>query len=357
MCALKNANSNVEAKGSPSGSKITYMSWGPHTTVGGLTLESSRVNLLDVANIHNYSDAHNEPDGGYLYTKLKDGNSWKVFNQSMYNYGELGANPLAFGEIGARKLKSSDIPFAVKEKINIELNEGDIIPFGKYNTLMAMYDRNTVLTDSIFMHEAKINIPVSTNRMSEMDSLDLLLESLDNTYTDESSVLYGHPYAITLAYPLMSRAYAYRPYKLDPITGDEEKDKNRVYTIEVNPEFDVHNWWVPSIGEYLRLYYYVHAYDAFTFDKNNRHDDDDIFTPIANQALADKNDPLLKDTQYKLVWEDFKTNIYSFSSTEYASIPPASAYALYLTGEDIYVSGMSAKAINASTSLRPICQF
>lgn len=356
MCSLKNVKKNLNGAGKPSGAgDISFMAWGPYGSLINLELNSSNINLRNVEYLKDYGFTHESDSSKLLFEHAKTGNSWTAFDVNTDTYGETGT--YAFGELGARKLKKSDIPFDLNNVTNNIFNENDIIPFGKYNTIMTIYERNKVLNDTLFINESRIHIPSNTSR-TEIADLDLVLSNLDNTYTNEESVLYEIPYAFTLAYPLISRAYAYRPYYVDPISDNEEENKKRIYTLELNSEFAEHNWWVPSIGEYFRLYYYVHAYVNHKNNiSNNRHDDDDIFSAIEAQSISDKNDPLLKDTQYKLEWEMFDYNIYCMSSTENKT---GLAYGLYLNVgnniSDIQVSSLD-KAQPVVSSLRPICQF
>lgn len=159
------------------------------------------------SNVTSWSALRNEEEG--------DADGWARFLETTMA-----------GEIGWRKVGRELLDF----------KEDDEIPHGKYQTSIILEMRNRVLQDSGINRE----IPYGTEAKPEKNYLDEVLDAANSTID-------------CCYYPMASYCYAYRP-------------TNRTDLAE---QFAEHNWFLPTMGEMMRLGYYVQAYYATEDSKFN----------------------------------------------------------------------------------------
>ena len=123
---------------------------------------------------------------------------------------------------------ASDIGFIELEKDILEHKKGDVIPYGKYYTLCIISLRNTVLTDS----SLNLPIPTATEYITENLSLTNILSEISSTMGSTSRNYYFAPTSVC--------------YAFQPTTKEDIKE-----------EYKAHNWFLPSMGEALRLCYHM----------------------------------------------------------------------------------------------------
>ena len=171
--------------------------------------------VYDVADIPNYRNSNITSWSALRDEEEGDADGWARFL----------ANTMA-AEIGWRTVG--------RELLNFK--EEDEIPYGKYQTSIILEMRNRVLQDSGINRE----IPYGTEAKPEKNYLDEVLAAANST------IDYWY-------YPMASYCYAYRP-------------TNRTDLAE---QFAEHNWFLPTMGEMMRLGYYVQAYYATEDSKFN----------------------------------------------------------------------------------------
>ncbi|MDE5749509.1 MAG: LamG domain-containing protein [Duncaniella sp.] len=113
-----------------------------------------------------------------------------------------------------------------------QYNAYDYIPYGQFLTLNIIRHRDYVLSG------VGLEIPTDKAGMSEMSHLNVLMGRAvsDNGGQGKYRQFY---------YPAASMCHAYEPSVKDGETLD--------------PCFRAHNWFLPSVGELARLYWYKHA--------------------------------------------------------------------------------------------------
>lgn len=139
-----------------------------------------------------------------------------------------------------------EININVENNVEASINIGDKVPVGYYNTLAIIEHRNKILTDKGY----KIPSIGVSSQYSELTQIDDLMDKIKEEQGE---------YYETLYYPAASYCYAYKPTASN-----------------LNDEFKEHNWFLPSIGEMIRLTYYA----LKSNDKLNHYDGkDNIFIP------------------------------------------------------------------------------
>lgn len=129
---------------------------------------------------------------------------------------------------------------------------GDVVPYGKYFTACVIDVRDKILTDSTF----GLEVPYKTETLSETSVIGNAL----NTITEERGSAWKAIY-----YPAFSYAYAFRPTSRTDLLD----------------RFKEHKWWLPTLGDMLRIgYYWQVYYGASGLDSSLN-----IFKPAADKGL------------------------------------------------------------------------
>ena len=151
--------------------------------------------------------------------------------------------------------------------------KGDEVPVGLVKTLKIIQHRNKILEDS----GVNLPIPEATESYTEQAMLTQYIN--DVIANNENLSKYQQFY-----YPAVSKCYAYQPV----VKADEE----------LADKFKYHNWYLPSVGELMRMYW--HARQGVNYD-------DDKIGAIFQKALNDG------------VFNDFSNSWY-WSSSEYSQL-------------------------------------
>ena len=129
---------------------------------------------------------------------------------------------------------------------------GDVVPYGKYFTACVIEVRDKILTDSTF----GLEVPYKTETLSETSVLNNAL----NIITEERGSAWKAIY-----YPTFSYAYAFRPTSRTDLLD----------------RFKEHKWWLPTLGDMLRIgYYWQVYYGASGLDSSLN-----IFKPAVDKGL------------------------------------------------------------------------
>ena len=198
---------------------IKSASWGPASNqLSGITLADSSYNVYNITQILNntpnfdYDKLRNETNG--------DADGWTIYD----GYTN------SLGQIGWRTFLSDEFGYKI----------GDTIPWGMYNQLCVLEVRDACLSDSNF----QLPIPSAVGDVKEFVIVQNYMTNAVNIYGSNYDKLY---------YPAFSFAYAYRP------TDREDLDDR----------FKEHNWWLPSLGELVRIAYLYQEY----YNPNNTDDE------------------------------------------------------------------------------------
>jgi len=172
------------------------------------------------------------------------------------NYIEAGNyldESTADGFVGGSKTNSafdgiaaSDAGNTGKDTLTAELallagayKTGDEVPVGLVKTLKIIQHRNKILEDS----GVNLPVPQATDSVSEAGMLTQYIE--DVIANNDNTSKYQQYY-----YPAASKCYAYQPaVKSDEVLADQ---------------FKAHNWYLPSCGELVRMYW--HSKKGGTYD-------------------------------------------------------------------------------------------
>lgn len=270
-------------------SNITSQEWGPASNqISGITLADSSFNVYNIAKIinntptFNYDALRNEVNG--------DADGWTIYDGYTNSLGQIGWRTFTANEFGYQV--------------------GDTIPWGMYNQLCVLEVRDACLSDSNF----QLQIPQQIGEITEY--------SIISVYMQDAISKYGTGYD-SLYYPAFSYAYAYRPTPREDLLD----------------RFKEHNWWLPSIGELVRIAYLYQEY----YNPNNTAEQENplnVFKDVLDKAIMGK-----------------------FSGTSISSNEPGTNYATSYLGLVVYYNNtyhserMSQASKGSSASLRAICSF
>ena len=177
--------------------------WGIGTDAS-ITLEDSpEYNVKDIAALKNWAT-----EGAY-YSNICD----------------TQKEPPVFKKFDSTSIYSH-VGFTKAERAVGDIEAGEIIPYGQYETALIIEHRNKILNDS----GINLPIPVKSSQESELSSLKRLMEAQDAVVRT-----YYHPAA--------SAAYAYEPTVM----------KGEV----LNEKFRAHKWFLPSAGDLVRIAWYM----------------------------------------------------------------------------------------------------
>lgn len=265
------------------------VSWGIAST-NNTPIELNDVegfNIVDISTIPNMGSL-----GVGSWAALRDESSadgWAYINPYSYPAGQIGWTTVTSDSGGYKK--------------------GDVVPWGKYYTGCVMEHRNTILTDSAVNRD----VPVRSDSMSETQHLEMLISSATNDVNANYSLIY---------YPAVSYCYAYCP-------------SNKEGTLD---KFKEHNWWMPSVGELLRIGYYAHE--------------------LVNPNNSNGNEMnIFKGAIDKKIMTNFTDRGYHFTVNEAGSA--VNVYSIIIRTSSTYRSWYQT-AIgknNYSRPIRPICAF
>ena len=131
---------------------------------------------------------------------------------------------------------------------------GSRVPWGYVQTLYIINHRNTILSyvitetnsDTGEILSYGLEIPSNSQDKNEWKSLIDCMDYVKNTYKDAYQEIY---------YPAASKCYAYDPTVFKTLKEGEE----------LNDKLSIHNWFLPSIGDLARIYWYHRqGYDVTT---------------------------------------------------------------------------------------------
>lgn len=233
---------------------LTNASWGLYrsttTWPEGITLiDSPTLNVFDIPTLVNKNAG--TADGSITEATYRDVNGdsdgFKIYPDSV-----------AVGELG---LTANEVEIAGFKK-------GDQVPWGLANTLKIIDFRNKILNDSSF----RFPVPTKIGTTSEYENLSQCISQVISE--NGNATKYGDIYHQAASY-----CHAYEP-SVKPT--ETLKDSLRV-----------HNWFLPSGGEFARIYWYwKQGKDGF--------EDDNIF----KNAIAAN------------ILQDFGPTFYHWTSTE-----------------------------------------
>lgn len=269
----------------------------------------------------------------------------------------LGLEPMnGFGELGYKTVTNVSQSFIENIRISdssFNINNGDKLPYGQFNTLNIIAARNMILTDSTFSAVNNIvKVPakmLDNNGFDSITEYDALHTYLINTYTYFATDS-GHQNMIDMYYPCASFCYGYTPYLQTsgmPVLADKFKE---------------HNWFLPSAGELMRLGYYMNAY-VHTNDKNENLN---IFKPIFELKASDRLNTELNEIN-RFTFDEFSDYTRYAMSSE--STTKGNTFFLDPINREILNSdkpedkiipidlSILHKNYNSSRSVRPICKF
>ena len=145
--------------------------------------------------------------------------------------------------------------WAVRNEIGIfVIPSGSRVPWGYVQTLYIINHRNTILSyvitetnsDTGEILSYGLEIPSNSQDKTEWKSLIDCMDYVKNTYKDAYQEIY---------YPAASKCYAYDPTVFKTLKEGEK----------LNDKLSVHNWFLPSIGDLARIYWYHRqGYDVTT---------------------------------------------------------------------------------------------
>lgn len=154
---------------------------------------------------------------------------------------------------------------------------GDEVPVGLVKTLKIIQHRNTILEDS----GVDLPIPAATDLYTEQA---LLTQYINDIIANNENLSKFQQFY----YPAASRCYAYQP----TVKSDEE----------LAEKFKAHNWYLPSIGELVRMYWH---------SKKGPDYDDDKIGAIFQQAI---NDGVFSDFTASYFWSSSElSQLYSWN--------------------------------------------
>ena len=154
------------------------------------------------------------------------------------------------GQIGFIELSEKDV-----ELLGGDYKVGDLIPFGKRNTLLVLKHRNSILNNEVYSNLGMKYPQRSAEKSKLGDALELFVKngiftksgSNSNPDVNDRGWLY---------FPIFTVADCYHPFNATDTTYND---------IKLNEKFTEGNWFVPAIGDLLRLKYY----SMRTFTGNN----------------------------------------------------------------------------------------
>lgn len=197
-----------------------------------------------------------------------------------------------------------ELGWAINDCAYKEYKKGDLLPWGKINSIKLIVHRNIILSDS----NVSLPIPQSNETKSEMDNLLELM--LDVVNSNGSQSKYKEYY-----FPAVSECVAYQPGVLP---GETLADS-----------FKVGQWFLPSAGELARIGWW--------------------------QAHNIKQEPVLDGVFSNAVAEGLFTQIkegqYFWGSTEMSQYSAWINQMPYFLGRTNYVYK------GESCNIRPICAF
>lgn len=193
----------------------------PYFSIFTLTDEPG-YNCFDIASLPNLAESgltNNTtticPDT-YLDENTVDGFKHSTIQETIIDYGI--ANPGVFD--GKAELPADLVSLATGEE------EGTRLPRGRIDTLKIIKHRNKILTDSGIDRE----VPMASDGETELNALKRCTSAIRSDLGSGYQQLY---------YFATSAAYAYQP-----VAGAKEK---------LSEKFKSHHWYLPSIGEVVRM--------------------------------------------------------------------------------------------------------
>lgn len=354
MVSLKEFNDlSTSAINAGANNDTVYLTrWGTTSTSNITLLNNPTFDLDIIPNIKQFNAVI--PTGVTYWHDLRsaDNLSWKkdqgilVGSSPMYGFGELGYKTVTnVSQSFIENIRISDSSF--------NINNGDKLPYGQFNTLNIIAVRNMILTDSTFSAvNTIVRVPsklLDNNGFESITEYDALHTYLINTY-EHFATDSGHQNMIDMYYPCASFCYGYTPYLQTsgmPVLADKFKE---------------HNWFLPSAGELMRLGYYMNAY-VHTNDKNENLN---IFKPIFELKASDRLNTELNEIN-RFTFDEFSDYTrYAMSSESTTKgntffLDPINREKLNSDKpEDKIIPidlSILQKNYNSSRSVRPICKF
>lgn len=180
-------------------------------------------------------------EGNYLWGQFKS------YGPNTYTSGttSLGLVSCADEDLKLVTISTTSNGAPLADVADLGIIAGTAMPSGKYKTLSIIQHRNKILNDSRWS-DIGCKVPVATVDKTETQ---VLIETAANTYSiisnDADLSAYAYTY-MQLYYMAASLCYAYQPTDYTALLdGEVLADK-----------FKSHNWWLPSAGENVRLYYW-----------------------------------------------------------------------------------------------------
>lgn len=286
----------------------------PNYTIPGVTIEKG-TNYFDDSI---YRDANNA-DNGYF----------KSFeSQSMF--GDLGWKRVE-KRIYIDRLTNKDGTTS-----SIVVNVGDIEPTGYYNTMAIIEHRNKVLDSYANEADREFIRPYADAYTSELASLRTLGSKADTLEIGGRIPSIANTAGSHLYYPAASCCFAYEP--------------NAAGLLD---KFKVHNWFLPSSGELLRMCYY--AYQSYKDNTAQAEPVNSIYDSSYNEPANAFYIPI-KDAKLKMgnfYGGNAESGTTMWSSTETGS-GGESRHAVAISSNN---GTPEQRSKSSSGSVRPVCKF
>ena len=199
---------------------------------------------LTVAGVTQTSGANYFSDSYFRDINATDNSYFKSFKDG----GDIGWAASYFGDLGWKRAENriyiDNLIDANNNSTSIVVNVGDVLPTGLYNTLAIIEHRNKILDNYSNDADMEFIRPYKDEYSSELESLRTLSNKADGLEISNRLPSVDNTYGSHLYYPAASVAFAYSP------NASGLLDK-----------FKIHNWFLPSSGELLRMCYY--AYQSY----------------------------------------------------------------------------------------------
>lgn len=214
--------------------------------------KSTSENRNDMIRDDNFRD-ETTLDGFVDYKGMFSESYFKTSNSTTGKAGSMIGYTITSEDI--RDDQEHPSSWAVRNEIGIfVIPSGSRVPWGYVQTLYIINHRNTILSYVITETESDtgeilsygLEIPSNSQDKNEWKSLIDCMDYVKNTYKDAYQEIY---------YPAASKCYAYDPTVFKTLKEGEE----------LNDKLSVHNWFLPSIGDLARIYWYHRqGYDVTT---------------------------------------------------------------------------------------------
>ena len=182
--------------------------------------------------LYYYADEDGDGEPEYHEIDTLDDSIYRDLNNESNGYFKEYDRFTMYGDLGWQETMNR-IKYPATGTAEYDYKAGSYIPSGLYNTLSIMEHRDKLLSE--FDYE----VPAKTENSTEMQRLSLILRGMGTSSTGNRHYL--------LYYPAASYAYAYTPM------NDESK---------LDERFRSHKWFLPAIGDVVRIMYHLKKTDG-----------------------------------------------------------------------------------------------